>query len=282
VTTTTTTTTVETVTITTKRGLANKVRIYRPAATSSRAPLLFLHGAMGLLDAEPALEILAADRVVIAPIWPGYSDLPGEVLIEDMLDFALHGWDLVETLRAEGVLDNHPINLAGHCMGGMIAAEMAVLAPSLVAQLVLLNPLGLWIDSHPIPDIFATLPYEFAPLLFHDAENGTSHLIGQTDWNDTKAIEIFLIANARRLGTAGKILFPMPNRRLSKRLYRLSTPTALLWGSSDQLVPFDPYASRWNELIPHAQLIPIAEAGHLPNLEQPAATAQAITSFLAE
>jgi pimeloyl-ACP methyl ester carboxylesterase len=274
-----TATTIDTVTIITKRGLANRVRIYRPAATPSKEPLLFLHGAMGLMDAEPALETLAADRVVIAPIWPGYSELPGELLIEDMLDFALHGWDLVEALCTEGVLDSSPINLAGHCMGGMIAAEMAALAPSLVAKLVLLNPLGLWIDSHPIPDIFATLPYEFAPLLFHDAANGTSHLIGQTDWNDTKAIEIFLVANARRLGTAGKILFPMPNRRLSKRLYRLSTPTALLWGTSDKLVPFDPYATKWNELIPHAQLTPIAEAGHLPNLEQPAATAQAMTTF---
>jgi pimeloyl-ACP methyl ester carboxylesterase len=274
--------TIDTITLTTKRGLASKVRIYRPALATSQAPLLFLHGAMGLMDSEPSLEILAADRVVIAPIWPGYSDLPGELLIEDMQDFTLHGWDLVEALRAEGVLDSSPINLAGHCMGGMIAAEMAASAPSLVAHLVLLNPLGLWIENHPLPDIFATLPYEFAPLLFHDAANGTSHLIGQTDWNDTKAIEIFLVANARRLGTAGKILFPIPNRRLSKRLYRLSTPTALLWGSSDKLVPFDPYATRWNELIPHAQLIAIAEAGHLPNLEQPATTAQAIATFLGE
>jgi pimeloyl-ACP methyl ester carboxylesterase len=236
---------------------------------------------MGLMDNEPALETLATDRLVIAPIWPGYSDEPGELLIEDMLDFTLHGWDLIETLRSEGLLDTTPVNLVGHCMGGMIAAEMAAIAPSLVAHLVLLNSLGLWIDSHPIPDIFATLPFEFAPLLFHDPDNGTAHLIGQTDWNDTKAIEIFLVANARRLGTAGKILFPMPNRRLSKRLYRLSTPTALLWGTSDKLVAFDPYAIRWNELIPHAQLIPIPEAGHLPNLEQPAATAAAITTFLA-
>ncbi len=271
---------IETFTLTTKRGLATRIRIFRPTTPSTRQPIVFLHGAMGLMESEPALEVLAADRMVIAPIWPGYSDEPGELLIEDMLDFTLHGWDLVETLRSEGLLDATPINLAGHCMGGMIAAEMAAIAPSLVAHLMLLNPLGLWIDSHPIPDIFATLPYEFAPLLFHDASSGTAHLIGQTNWNDNKAVEVFLIANARRLGTAGKILFPMPNRRLSKRLYRLSTPTALLWGASDKLVPFDPYATRWNELIPHAKLIPITEAGHLPNLEQPIATAQAITAFL--
>jgi pimeloyl-ACP methyl ester carboxylesterase len=271
---------IDTVTLTTKHDLASKIRIYRPTVAPSYAPVVFLHGAMGLMDREPALETLALDRVVIAPIWPGYSDLPGELLIEDMLDFALHGWDLIAALRSEGVLSDGPINLVGHCMGGMIAAEMAVLAPSLVAHLALVNPLGLWIESHPIPDIFATLPYEFAPLLFHDAANGTGHLIGQTDWNDTKAIEVFLVANARRLGTAGKILFPIPNRRLSKRLYRLTTPTALLWGSSDKLVPFDPYAAHWNELIPHAQLIPIPEAGHLPNLEQPAATVAALNTFL--
>jgi pimeloyl-ACP methyl ester carboxylesterase len=271
---------VDTITLTTKRALASKIRIYRPAVAPSKAPVVFLHGAMGLMDHEPALEILALDRVVIAPIWPGYSDLPGELLIEDMLDFALHGWDLIEVLRSEGILTDDPINLVGHCMGGMIAAEMAVLAPSLVTHLALVNPLGLWIDRHPIPDIFATLPYEFAPLLFHDVANGTGHLIGQTDWNDTKASETFLVANARRLGTAGKILFPIPNRRLSKRLYRLTSPTALLWGSSDRLVPFDPYATHWNEMIPHAQLLPIAEAGHLPNLEQPAATAAALNTFL--
>lgn len=274
---------VDTVTITTTRGITNQLRVYRPAtaATATFPPLIFLHGAMGLMADEPALEALAANRVVIAPIWPGYSDEPGELLIEDMLDFTLHGWDIVEALRVEGLLPSGPIDLVGHCMGGMVAAEMTCVAPSSVAHLVLVNPLGVWIDSHPIPDIFATLPYEFAPLLFHDAANGTRHLIGQTNWNDTKAIEIFLVANARRLGTAGKILFPIPNRRLSKRLYRLTTPTALLWGSSDKLVAFDPYAHRWNELIPHAQLIEIAEAGHLPNLEQPAATAAAIAGFLA-
>jgi pimeloyl-ACP methyl ester carboxylesterase len=273
---------VDTITLTTKRGLPTRARIYRPTSSATLGPMVFLHGAMGLMDNEPALELLAANRMVIAPIWPGYSDEPGELLIEDMLDFALHGWDLIESLQTEGLLTAEPIHLVGHCMGGMIAAEMAVLAPSLVAHLVLLNPLGLWIDSHPIPDIFATLPYEFAPLLFHDGANGTAHLIGQTNWNNNKAVEVFLIANARRLGTAGKILFPLPNRRLSKRLYRVSTPTALLWGTSDKLVPLDPYAARWSELIPHAQLIPLAEAGHLPNLEQPVATAAAIATFLHE
>ena len=80
-----------------------------------------------------------------------------------MLDFTLHGWDVVEALG----LDEQP-HLVGHSMGGMIAAEMACVAPDALAQLVLVDPAGLWIDEHPIPDIFALLPFEFAELLFHD------------------------------------------------------------------------------------------------------------------
>ena len=50
------------------------------------------------------------------------------------------------------------------------------------------------------------------------------------DFSDADALKLFLVGNARRLGTAGKILFPIPNRRLSKRLYRVTTPTVLVWG----------------------------------------------------
>ena len=57
-------------------------------------------------------------------------------------------------------------------MGGMIAAEMAAIAHTEVARLCLLAPAGLWLDDHPIADIFSKLPYELPGLLFHDAEAG--------------------------------------------------------------------------------------------------------------
>ena len=52
--------------------------------------------------------------------------------IRDMLDFTLHTWDVVEAL---GLKD--PI-LVGHSMGGMIAAEMAAIAPNDVSRLALI------------------------------------------------------------------------------------------------------------------------------------------------
>ena len=90
----------------------------------------------------------------------------------------------------------------------------------------------------------------------------------------------FLIVTARQLGTAGKILFPIPNRRLSKRLYRLRAPTQILWGRSDKLIVPE-YAKRWKELIPGAKLAWIKEAGHLLPYEKPDEFVAKVSAFLA-
>jgi len=80
------------------------------------------------------------------------------------------------------------------------------------------------------------------------------------------------VQNSRRLGTAGKILFPIPNRRVSKRLYRLTAPTLLVWGKADKLIA-PPYADRWQQLVPHARLALVEAAGHMVPQEQPDAVA---------
>ena len=100
-------------------------------------------------------------------------------------------------------------------------------------------------------------------------------LTGGADFSDPEALVEFYIRNARQLGTAGKLLFPIPNRRLSKRLYRLTAPTLLVWGESDKLIP-PVYAERWIELVPTADLVTVAHAGHMAPIEQPDQVAAAI------
>jgi pimeloyl-ACP methyl ester carboxylesterase len=256
-------------TIETARGA--RVRVF---AAGQGAPLLFLHGAGGLLADNPFLDRLAARYQVFAPELPGYGESSGEALLEDMLDFTLHGWDVV---RALGLSRPH---LVGHSMGGMIAAEMACVAPNDLGRLVLAASAGLWIPAHPIPDIFAFLPHEFAELLFHDRAAGEALLTGGLDFTNLEALKEFYIAHTRRLSMAGKIMFPIPNRRLSKRLYRLTAPTLLLWGTHDRLIP-PVYAERFQRLIPHAELALIDAAGHMLPYEQPEAFAAAVERFLA-
>jgi len=254
--------------LTTARGC--KVRVFE---AGSGSPLVFLHGAGGFLSENAFLDQLAKKYHVFAPELPGFGESTGDDLLEDMLDFALHGWDVVEAL---GIEDPH---IVGHSMGGMIAAEMAATAPHDLAKLVLVGAAGLWIPEHPIPDLYALLPHEYPKYLTYDQEFGLKLLTGGLDFSNLEVLAEFYIANSRRMAMAGKILFPIPNRRVSKRLYRLKAETLVVWGEEDILIP-PIYGERWKELIPGARLVKIREAGHLVPYEQPEIFVSAVSGFL--
>ncbi|MBS0361374.1 MAG: alpha/beta hydrolase [Proteobacteria bacterium] len=234
--------------------------------------LVFLHGAGGLTAEDPFLAELAKTHHVYAPLVPGYGDSEECPEIRDMLDFTLHTWDVVEAL---GLKD--PI-LVGHSMGGMIAAEMAAIAPNDVSRLALIAPAGLWDDDHPIPDLFATLPFEMPALLFHDAVAGAAMLTAGRDVEDPGFLQAYLVTNARQLGMAGRILFPIPERGLQQRLYRIKAKTVLIWGDSDKLIP-PAYAHAFKKGIAGSQLVSIPEAGHMVILEKTAQVAEAVGSL---
>ncbi|MFZ5718732.1 MAG: alpha/beta fold hydrolase [Pseudomonadota bacterium] len=233
------------------------------------APLVFLHGAGGVTADDPLLAALAKTHRVYAPLVPGYGDSEECAEIRDMLDFTLHTWDVVAAL---GLKD--PI-LVGHSMGGMIAAEMAAVQPNDVSRLALIAPAGLWDDDHPIADLFATMPYEMPALLFHDAEAGAAMLTAGRNVSDPNFLQTYLVTNARQLGMAGRILFPIPERGLAQRLYRVKARTVIVWGDSDRLIP-PVYAHAFKKKIAGAELVSIPEAGHMVGLERPAAVAEAI------
>ena len=81
--------------IQTSRGARVRVLDYGPAGGE---PLVFLHGLSGLLDDSTFFDLLAQRHHVFVPEMPGYGESSGEELLEDMLDFALHGWDVVVSL----------------------------------------------------------------------------------------------------------------------------------------------------------------------------------------
>jgi pimeloyl-ACP methyl ester carboxylesterase len=232
--------------------------------------LVFLHSAGGLTADDPFLTALAAQHHVYAPLTPGFGDSEECPEIRDMLDFTLHGWDVVEAL---GLKD--PI-LVGHSMGGMIAAEMAAIAPNDVSRLALIAPTGLWDDDHPIPDMFATLPFEMPALLFHDAVAGAAIMTAGRNVEDPGFLQTYLVTNARQMGMAGRILFPIPERGLRQRLYRIKARTVVVWGDSDRLIP-PAYAHAFKKGIGGAQLVSIPEAGHMVTVEQTAAVVEAVS-----
>jgi pimeloyl-ACP methyl ester carboxylesterase len=235
--------------------------------------LLFLHGAGGHMLGDPLLAALAEKYHVVAPLLPGYGRSEGEDGLRDMLDVTLHALDVMEKLDLR-----KPI-VVGHSMGGMIAAEMAAIAHTEISRLCLIAPAGLWLDEHPVVDIFTKLPFELPGLLFHDVEAGRRLMTaGGGDMDDPEFLKQFLVMNARRLGMAGKILFPIPDRGLAQRLYRITARTLIVWGREDVLIR-PVYGEMFRKAIPGAKLVKVAKAGHAVGQERPGAVVKAIREF---
>ncbi len=231
--------------------------------------LVFLHSAGGLNPDDPFLTKLAERYHVRAPLLPGYGDSPESGEIRDMLDVTLLTFEVLAALGLSKPL------LVGHSIGGMIAAEMAAVCPNEVERLCLIAPAGLWLDAHPAPDIFSMLPKEFPEALFHDVELGRELITSNVDIKDPKFLIPFLVTNARQLGMAGKLLFPIPERGLKDRIHRIKARTVLVWGNSDRVFPA-PYAQAWKAAIASAELVSVPDAGHMVTLEQTDAVLAAI------
>jgi pimeloyl-ACP methyl ester carboxylesterase len=73
----------------------------------------------------------------------------------------------------------------------------------------------------------------------------------------------------------------MYNPQLPRWLRRITRPTRVLWGASDGIVT-PAYGRAYSALIPGARFEIIPEAGHHPEIEQPAAFVERVVAFLQE
>ena len=202
--------------VTTRRGIEAKVH-----TRGNGPPLVWFHGAGGLFPIEPMLDLVAEQHTIHAAEWPGFGDEQTEGYLEDMLDFTLHGWDLVDAMALGETPD-----VAGHSMGGMIAAEMAAVNPGGIGSLVLVGAAGLWIDEHPVPDIFSMLPFELAEVLFADPVVGEAILTAGLDFSARRALTNSSCVT--RGGSACRKLLAVPTRAL-QALYRSPPRRAAVW-----------------------------------------------------
>src|SRR5579883_1706738 len=82
-------------------------------------PLVFLHGFEGHPGDAPFLQRLAQHHRVVAPEMPGFSgSMPGAHELQDIVDYALFYRRLIDEQIGE------PVDLVGHDLGGMLAAEV--------------------------------------------------------------------------------------------------------------------------------------------------------------
>jgi pimeloyl-ACP methyl ester carboxylesterase len=254
--------------ITVRRGMfETKLR-----TAGSGAPLLFLHGAGGLRGWDPFLAALARTFTVYAPAHPGFETSTGIDALDDMLDLQVYYNDFLDALHLDTV------HVVGHSLGGMLAAELAALSPHRIRRLVLANAVGLWLDQHPVADFFAMTSDQLAVALWHDPNSEVARAMMAVPQDEQAQLAAYLI-RMQHLSTAGKFLWPIPDKGLKKRLHRIKALTLILWGQSDGLVPVA-YAQEFQRLIPQSQVSIMPRCGHMPMYEDPAGFVHTVTAFL--
>ena len=94
-----------------------------------------------------------------------------------------------------------------------------------------------------------------------------------------RAPELLLPERVQDLTAAGKFLWPIPDRGLKRRAYRIKAPTLILWGEQDRFAP-PVYARDFARLIKGSEVELMPDAGHLPMLERPDAFTGFVSNFL--
>lgn len=234
------------------------------------APLVFLAGFGGLPRWTECLDQLAARCRVIAPSLPGFPGSGAIGPLYTQLDWLLATRDLITGAGLERC------DLMGVSVGGALAADVAAVWPELVDRLVLVSPLGLFDENDPSTDLFAQRPDQLPQLLCNDPKRYVAHTATP---EGAEPVE-WMVGTTRAREAAARLLWPLGDTGLASRLHRIKHDTLLVWGAGDRIVPAS-YRTRFASGISGNTRVEVIEgAGHLVDLDAPAAFARRVDAFL--
>jgi pimeloyl-ACP methyl ester carboxylesterase len=244
--------------------------------------LVFCHGTPWSSQLwRPFAEALAASHTVYLWDMPGYGqsskhpehpvslDVQGELFAE-----LLQHWQLPKP------------HVVAHDYGGAVSLRAHLLHAATYASLALVNVVAVapWgsgyfrlVGEH--PDVFTALPPAVHEGALRAYVAGASH-VGLTE----SALQTLV---APWLGSEGQAALYRQIAQADERytdefadlLPSLDLPVLVVWGRQDTWIPVD-RAHRLAGLIPGARLRLIDGAGHLVQLDQPAALAVVLTEWL--
>jgi pimeloyl-ACP methyl ester carboxylesterase len=243
-----------------------RIRLMRGGSGS---PLLFLHGAGGAGTWLPFLSRLAGKFDVLVPEHPGFGESDTPPWLDNVADLANFYLDFLDQLDLDGV------HLVGHSLGGWIAADLAVRNASRLASLTLVAAGGIHVKGVAQVDTFLSNDEQRIRDLFHDQK------LAEAVMATALRVEAEEAALKNRMTTAKLIWHPRSHDpHLRKWLHRIDVPTLVIWGDHDRLFPKE-YAAAYQQLIPGAKAVIIADCGHLPQIEQETAFTAELEAFIA-
>lgn len=222
------------------------------------APMLLLHHSTGNPGWMPFYEQLATAYSLTVPDMPGYGQSQRPEWAREPRDLAI----LVnQALDRLGLTSD--VSLVGLGFGGFVAAEMATMDQRRLSSLVLVGAPGIQPQEGQILDQMLVDFEEYVKAGFRSDESYEHVFGGELDPS------IKQLWDYSREMTARLTWKPyMFNRRLAHLLREVRTPTLLVWGSRDVIVPLD-VARQYQQALPNARLEVIDGAGHLVEVEEP-------------
>ena len=235
--------------------------------------LIYFHPAAGL-GWDPFLEKLAKSYTVYAPEFPGTT--PGNPYaihqVDDLADAVLIYEEAIRGLNLSGAV------AVGQSFGGMVALEIAAAFPGIFSKLIVLDPIGLWRAEAPVANWIEAPPDKLPAMLFKDPTRPAAQamLAMPTEPEAAVVVTAQLVWN---LGATGKMVWPIPDRGMEKRLHRVNAPTLIVWGEDDALISSS-YANELGRRIAGSRVEVVADCGHIPQVEQCEITLRLVCDFL--
>jgi pimeloyl-ACP methyl ester carboxylesterase len=257
------------------------------------SPLLLLHGhEQSATSWRWVIPTLARTHRVLALSLPGTGDSDPAVgqyaAGNDLTPFVAA---FLDTL---GVAP--PLDVVGHSAGGAIALRLTLADPDRIRTLTLVDSAGLGQAVHPLLAL-DTLPGigELAIMISRipggaiTRTNMSTAMLFAQPWRAPAEFIAEHHALSRRPGqletstaTARALFGPDGQRQiLLEHLPTLTTPTLIIWGGCDYVLPAH-QAQTAVDLLPHGRLTLFPDCGHLPHVEQPERFTTALGDWLTE
>jgi pimeloyl-ACP methyl ester carboxylesterase len=267
------------------RGVATKAGRISTLDAGAGDPILLIHG-LGATKASflPTVAALAPERRTIAVDLPGFGD--SDKPLRGAYDAPYFARSMVALLDA---LEIERAHVVGNSMGGRVAIELGLSFPERVGRLALLAPSLAWLRSRPWAPYLRWLPTQLgviqpAPRPIVEAIVRRVIPGSEEEWTSA-GIDEFLRSYLTPSGRAAfyaaarNIYLEEPHGKNGfwTRLPDLSVASLFIWGKADAIVPAA-FAHHVKDAVPSAKHL-FLNCGHVPQLEQPRRTHEAIERF---
>ena len=225
--------------------------------SGSGEPALVLHRDVGAHEWLPFFEELSRGFTTYVPDLPGFGRSERPEWARHPRDLAILTLQMLESLRLEGLM------LIGLGFGGWVAAEMATMAQDRFSAMVLAGPLGIKPKEGDILDQMMVSHIDYIKVGFRDDEEFERRYPGEID------PELSLFWDLNREMTARVAWKPyMFSHQLPHLLKGVQTPTLVVWGERDRVVPAE-CGDLFVQALPNAELVVLPDTGHFIEWERP-------------